>query len=309
MGTAQRGRFRRRSRCALAPLRRNFTLPDLGPIADAEGVTATVLIQTVNDAAETPEMLAIAAASDLVAGVVGWVDLAAPDVADAIGALRTLPGAAFLAGIRHPVLFEPDPCWLARPGVLAGLAAVAAAGLTFDLVVTPQQLPAAVAAASSLPELIFVLDHLGNPDVEGPADGPADEPADGQWAASVRDLAALPNTVCKLSGILGVPAPRTGSPGLAGHAAASVAHMRPYYQVALHPPGPNADPYYQVALDAFGPDRMMYGSDWPVSTLRSRYEHVIGAARVLTTALSSADRTAIFSGTARRIYGLSDPAP
>lgn len=282
----------------LAPLRRSFTLPDLGPIADAEGVTATVLIQTVNDAAETPEMLAIAAASDLVAGVVGWVDLAAPDVADAIGALRTLPGASFLAGIRHPVLFEPDPCWLARPGVLAGLAAVAAAGLTFDLVVTPQQLPAAVAAAASLPELLFVLDHLGNPDVEGQADGPAarpaDEPADGQWAASVRDLAALPNTVCKLSGILGVPAPRTSSPGLAGHAAASVAHMRPYYQ---------------VALDAFGPDRMMYGSDWPVSTLRSRYEHVIGAARVLTAGLGSADRTAIFSGTARRIYGLSDPAP
>jgi L-fuconolactonase len=270
----------------LAPLRRNFTLPDLGPIADAEGVTATVLIQTVTDAAETPEMLAIAAASDLVAGVVGWVDLTAPDVDDAVIALRTLPGAAYLAGIRHPLLAEPDPCWLSRRDVLRGLAAVAAAGLTFDLVVTPRQLPAAVSAVASVPELTFVLDHLGNPDVGWPVDE--------QWAGSVRDLAALPNTACKLSGILGVPAPGTGAFAPAGHAAASVAHLRPYYE---------------IALDAFGPGRMMYGSDWPVSTLRSRYEHVIGAARVLTADLGAADRTAIFGGTARRIYALSDLHP
>jgi L-fuconolactonase len=266
----------------LAPLRRNFTLGDLQPIADAEGVTSTVLIQTVNDAAETPEMLALAAASELVAGVVGWVDLAAPDVAGPIAALRDLPGAAFLAGFRHPVLFEPDPGWLARPEVLRGLAAVAAAGLAFDLVVTVQQLPAAVAAAAALPQLTFVLDHLGNPDVVWPVDE--------QWAASVRELAALPNTACKLSGILGVPAPG----GLADDMAPSVAHMRPYYE---------------IALTGFGPDRMMYGSDWPVSALRSPYERVIGAARALTADLSSTDRTAIFGGTAQRIYGLSDPAP
>jgi len=265
----------------LAPLRRSFTLGDLQPIADAEGVTSTVLIQTVIDAAETPEMLAIAAASELVAGVVGWVDLAAPEVAGAIAALRDLPGAAFLAGIRHPVLVEPDPAWLARPEVLRGLAAVAAAGLGFDLVVTVQQLPAAVAAAAAVPQLTFVLDHLGNPDVVWPVDE--------QWAASVRELAALPNTACKLSGILGVPAPG----GLADDPAPSVAHLRPYYE---------------IALTGFGADRMMYGSDWPVSTLQSRYERVIGAARSLTADLSSTDRTAIFGGTAQRIYGLSDPA-
>jgi L-fuconolactonase len=275
-----------------APLRRNFTLPDLEPIAAAEGVTSTVLIQTVNDVSETPEMLALAAASDLVAGVVGWVDLAAPGITDAIGALSHLPGAAFLSGIRHPVLFEPDPDWLARPEVLRGLAAVADGGLVFDLVVTPAHLPAAVAAAASLPELTFVLDHLGNPDVAWLVDE--------QWAGSIRDLAALPNTVCKLSGILGVPAPDAAdamnaaggpsAPALHGHTAASVAHMRPYYQ---------------IALDGFGPDRMMYGSDWPVSTLGSPYPRVIGAARVLTADLSAAERAVIFSGTARRIYGLS----
>jgi L-fuconolactonase len=264
----------------LAPLRRNFTLGDLQPIADAEGITSTVLIQTVIDPAETPEMLALAAASELVAGVVGWADLAAPDVAGAIAALRDLPAAAFLAGIRHPVLAEPDPGWLARPEVHRGLAAVAAAGLAFDLVVTVQQLPAAVMAAVALPQLTFVLDHLGNPDVVWPVDE--------QWAAPVRELSALPNTACKLSGILGVPAPGD----LADQAAQSVAHLRPYYE---------------IALTGFGPDRMMYGSDWPVSTLGSPYDRVIGAARALTADLSCTDRTAIFGGTAQRIYGLRDP--
>ena len=288
----------------LAPLRRNFTLGDLEPIADAEGVTSTVLIQTVNDAAETPEMLALAASSYLVAGVVGWIDLAAADAADAISALGGLPGGRFLAGIRHPVLVEPDPQWLARPAVLRGLAAVAAMGLAYDLVVTPRQLPGAVSAAAALPGLTFVLDHLGNPDLVSPVDE--------RWASAVRDLAALPNTVCKLSGILGEPPPSAGGGdghrgnrgdgdgsnsgsgnGRADDPAASVAHMRPYYQ---------------IVLDGFGPDRLMYGSDWPVSTLGAPYARVISAARLLTADLSAAQRAAIFGGTARRIYGLNDLA-
>jgi L-fuconolactonase len=272
----------------LAPLLRNFTLADLEPSARAAGVTSTVLIQTVIDPAETPDMLAIAAASDLVAGVVGWVDLTAPDAADQLAALQALAGASFLAGIRHPVLVEPDPRWLARPEVLRGLAAVAAAGLVYDLVVTPAQLPAAVAAAAAVPGLTFVLDHIGNPEVASVVDA--------QWSGAVRELAALPNTACKLSGILGEPPPQPGSRAAAAvppdSAAASVAHMRPYYQ---------------IVLDAFGPDRMMYGSDWPVSTLGAPYPQILAAARLLTADLSGPDRAAIFAGTAQRIYGLSQP--
>jgi L-fuconolactonase len=146
----------------LAPLRRNFALSDLEPEATAQGVTATVLVQTVSEPDETLEMLALAAASDLVAGVVGWVDLEAPGAAEAIGGLRQRPGGYLLAGIRHPLLTEPDPDWLARPAVRRGLAAVAAAGLVFDVVCEPGQLPAAAAAAAATPQLTFVLDHLGN---------------------------------------------------------------------------------------------------------------------------------------------------
>jgi L-fuconolactonase len=152
------------------------------------------VVPTVTEPGETPDLLALASGHHLVAGVVGWVDLASPGVADAISALLERPDGHYLAGIRHPVLVERDAGWLARPAVLRGLAAVAEAGLVYDVVCTPPQLSAAVTAAAALPQLTFVLDHLGNPE--------GDEPDGGPWAGAVRALAALPNTICKLSGVL-----------------------------------------------------------------------------------------------------------
>ncbi len=114
----------------------------------------------------------------LLAGVVGWTDLTALAVADTAAGLRELPGGEFLCGIRHPVLAEADPDWLARPAVLRGLRALPAAGLSFDVVTLPEQLPAAVTAARSVPELTMVLDHLGDPPVGAGLDG--DEPLGGR---------------------------------------------------------------------------------------------------------------------------------
>jgi predicted TIM-barrel fold metal-dependent hydrolase len=168
----------------LAPLRRDFSLADLEPEARAAGVTATVLVQTVTVAEETPELLALAAGSDLVAGVVGWTDLTSPEVADTLDGLREGPGGERLVGIRHQVQGEPDPRWLTRPDVLRGLAAVADAGLVHDLLVKPHQLPAAVEAARRLPRLTFVLDHLAKPPVASGGLEP--------WAGWIRRLAALP---------------------------------------------------------------------------------------------------------------------
>ena len=98
------------------------------------------------DLDETREFLALAAGSDLVAGVVGWVDLTAPGIADDLAALRAGPGGDLLVGVRHLVQGEADPAWLTRPDVGRGLAAVGAAGLAYDLLTLPPQLPAAVEA-------------------------------------------------------------------------------------------------------------------------------------------------------------------
>jgi L-fuconolactonase len=290
----------------LAQLRRSFTLSDLAPHAAAAGVTGTVVIQAVPEPWETPDLLALAAGFDpyaaqgqarepeptsggpvngsrketpdaggLLAGVVGWTDLSAPGVADAVAGLRALPGGAFLCGIRHPVLFEADAGWLAQPAVLRGLHALAAAGLSFDIVTLPHQLPGAVTAARSVPKLSFVLDHLGGP----PADS-GQEGKKGPWAAAIRSLAALPNVTCKLSGVHSSPA--------------RASDLRPYYE---------------TVLAAFGPERLMFGSDWPVSARVATYGQVCDMYRELTAQLSAAEQDAIFDRTARRVYRLRAPEP
>ncbi|WP_030743869.1 amidohydrolase family protein [Streptomyces sp. NRRL F-5135] len=272
---------------AMAPLRRSFAVEDLEPEAGAAGVTATVLVQTVCVPEETPEFLAVAGRGGLVAGVVGWTDLTAPDVADTLAALRELPGGDRLVGIRHQVQGEPDPAWLLRPDVRRGLAAVAAAGLAYDLVVLPPQLAAAAEAARLLPELTFVLDHLGKPPIAsgrtdaGTHSGPGTDTGTAAWADAVRTLAARPNTVCKLSGMVTEAAWDTWTTD-------------------------DLRPYADVVLDAFGPGRLMFGSDWPVCRLAATYGEVYDAARSLTGGLSQDERNAVFGATARRVYGLRD---
>src|SRR5437762_13040070 len=141
---------------ALAPLRRAYTVDDLWEVTDGR-VAHTVLVQTISDETETAGFLATAATnSGLIKGVVGWVDLAAPDVADRIAALRAGPGGDRLVGIRHQVQDEPDPQWLARPEVLRGLCAVGEAGLAYDLLVLGPQLDGATAVVRRLPEVRFV---------------------------------------------------------------------------------------------------------------------------------------------------------
>ncbi|MGW1913494.1 amidohydrolase family protein [Streptomyces sp. NPDC002076] len=254
-----------------SPLRRDFTLADLEPEARAAGVTRTVLVQTVTVAQETPEFLALAAEHDLIAGVVGWTDLTRPDIAEELSRLRELPGGCFLKGVRHQVQGEPDPQWLLRKDVRRGLAAVAGAGLVYDLVVLPHQLPACAEAAANLPQLTFVLDHLGKPPI---ATGER-EP----WASALRALAALPNTVAKLSGLV-----TEADPG-----SWTTADLRPYTD---------------VALEAFGPGRLMFGSDWPVCTTAASYTDVHTVITELTADLDEAGRRALFEGTATAVYGL-----
>ena len=256
----------------LAALRRSFSLDDLRPALRRGNVTATVLVQTITVAAETPELLALAAAEPLVAGVVGWAQLDSPDIADRLAELRSLPGGNALVGIRHQVQEEADPRWLCRPQVRGGLAAVGAAGLAYDLLVTAEQLPAAVATVRALPQVRFVVDHAGNP--------PADPAAAAAWRRDVLELSRSENATVKLSGLVTRGYPGPVPPGL----------LRSWVD---------------VLLTGFGPDRMMFGSDWPVCTLTSSYEEVLAAARDATTDLSAAERQAIFGGTATRFYRIN----
>jgi L-fuconolactonase len=259
---------------ALPSLGRRFGLDDFAPLATAHGVTASVLVQVLPSVAETGEFLAVAASGTVVAGVVGWADLTAPDVADQIAGLRELPGGNRLAGLRHLVQDEPDPGWLDRPDVRRGLRALAGAGLVYDLLVRPAQLPAAIRAARDLPGVSFVLDHGGKPDIAGGRYEP--------WASLVGELAACPNVAAKLSGLVTEAGP--------------------------HWSADRIGPYAGHLIDSFGPHRLMVGSDWPVCTLAASYGEVLDlAVSLLSARLGAADVAGVLAGNARAIYRLQLP--
>ncbi|MGI5503367.1 amidohydrolase family protein [Lentzea sp. CA-135723] len=249
-------------------IRRSFLEPDF--VAAAPEVSASVLVQTVCVPEETPEFLAVAASSDVVGAVVGWVDLTSAGVGDALAALVDSPDGSWLRGIRHQVQGEPDPEWLCREDVWHGLAAVGSAGLVYELLTLPHQMPAARRTVAALPQVEFVVDHCSKPAV-------GSDP--GEWAELIRSLAAHENVTCKLSGLVTE----------ADWKSWSVADLRPYFE---------------VVLDAFGPERLMFGSDWPVCLLAASYEEWLGAAQELVSELSAGEQDAIFAGTARRVYGL-----
>jgi L-fuconolactonase len=175
-----------------------------------------------------------------------------------------------LKGIRHQVHDEPDVNWLLRPEVQRGLAAVAEAGLVYDLLTKTPHLPAAIETARAFPELTFVVDHISKPVI-----GEALEP----WAGHLRQLAAFPNVTCKLSGMVTEAPWDTWKPA-------------------------DLQPYADTVLEAFGPDRVMFGSDWPVCLLAASYADVVQTAETLTADLTSAEREAVFTVTATRTYKL-----
>jgi L-fuconolactonase len=252
-------------------LNRRFGLRDFEQASAPEGITGSVLVQVLASAAETEEFLALAAGSDLVAGVVGWADLSSPGVSGEIARLRALPGGNLLAGVRHLVQDESDPDWLRRSDVRRGLRAVGAAGLAYDLLVRPAQLPAALAVTGDLGDVRFVLDHGAKPAIAAGGREP--------WASLISGLAARPNVCCKVSGLV-----TEAGPG-----------WRPA-QIA---------PYIDHLLDRFGPGRLIFGSDWPVCTLAASYAEVTAVARdALCTRLGPAELDAVFAGNAMTSYHL-----
>jgi L-fuconolactonase len=255
----------------VASIRRAYGPDDLRPLIARQGIERTILVQTRSSIEETEEFLATAAAEPFIGGVIGWLDLTGPAVADEIARLRAGPGGDRLVGIRHQVHDEPDPAWLNRTEVRRGLRAVSVAGLAYDLLVRARELPAALEVARALPALWFVVDHMAKPPI-----GTGEiEP----WAGRLRSLAELPNVWCKVSGMVTE----------ADWGSWTTADLRPYVN---------------VVLEAFGPRRLLFGSDWPVCLLAASYDRVVEAARELLGDLSDDERARVFGGTAMEVYGL-----
>ena len=250
-------------------LRRPITAAEARVELDAAGVDEAILVQADDTAADTDLMLAAAGANPWIVAVVGWVPL--DDPAEAAAELDRRAAHPKLRGIRHLVHFDARPDFLDRPAVRESLALVARHGLAFDVPdAWPRHLRQTADLAEALPELPVVIDHLAKPPFGG-------EDWDA-WAEVMARAAALPNTVAKVSGL---------------HAD-GVAH-----------PVDVVRPAWELALELFGPDRLLYGSDWPMTVAGSGYVSTWKQLGTLIGELSPAEQSAIYEGAARRVYRLA----
>ena len=251
----------------LDAIRRPFGPQDLVGHLERHDFDCAVLVQTYSSLDETRGYLELAASTGFLGGVVGWVDLTDPNVADTLAALRAGPGGRNLVGIRHQAHDEPDPEWLLRDDVRRGLRAVAEAGLAYDVLVRTRELPAALAVARALPELRFIVDHIAKPPIASGEHEP--------WAERLAELAHLEHVSCKLSGI--VTEAEWDSP-------------RPE----------DISPYVSRVVEWFGDERLIFGSDWPVCTVAASYDEVVALAEQFV----GAGNEAVFGRNAARVYGL-----
>ena len=258
----------------LAAIHRDFGPDDLAPLLRECAVDATILVQSLPNLDDTQRLLALARATPFVRGVVGWVDMKAPDAAATVATLARDP---LLKGLRPMLQDLADDAWIADPATAPAAEAMVRHRLVFDALVLPRQLPALHAFAARHPALALVIDHAAKPAIAGGDLEP--------WRRDMARLAAFPHVRCKLSGLLteaGEPARR---------------------ETLL--------PCVQALWELFGPSRLVWGSDWPVLRLAAPYADWHAMSDALLAAVdppaTASERAAVFGGNAVALYRLEGP--
>ena len=247
-------------------LQRDFLPADLASEMVAANVSGSIVVQARQTVAETRWLLDVAAENPSIKGVVGWLPIAQGDVP---GQLSALGSPAKLRGLRHVIQDEPDDDFILREDFNRGIASLLPTGLVYDILIHERHLPQAVRFVANHPQQVFVLDHLAKPKIASAELEP--------WRSNLFALAAHPNVTCKLSGLV------------------TEADWTTWTLDGLRP-------YLDAALAAFGPDRLMAGSDWPVSLLASSYARWWQTVREWVSVLPAAEQVLILGGNAQRVY-------
>ena len=251
-----------------SPLERDWMPPDLQVELAEVNLTGSIAVQARQTIEESRWLLALADQFSLIQGVVGWVDLRNERVEDALAELSQHPK---FVGVRHVLQDEPDDRFMLQREFVRGISKLKQFDLTYDLLIFPKQLPAAIELVSRFPEQPFVLDHAAKPHIKAGTLSP--------WREQIRQLAKFPNVSCKVSGMVTE----------ADHATWKPADLRPYLD---------------EIFSAFSIDRLMFGSDWPVCLLAACYEQVFAIVDQYVKHFSATDRDALFGGNAARFYGV-----
>lgn len=247
------------------PLARDWLPADLLPLLNRCNLDASIAVQARQTLAETYWLLGLADAAAHIFGVVGWVDLQAPDLESHLATLARHPK---FFGVRHVAQDEPNDQFLALPQVIRGVQSLKSFGLTYDILIYARQLPAAIELVRQCPDQIFILDHIAKPSIASAQLSP--------WQAHIRELAQFPNVACKISGMI-TEARSDWTPE-------------------------DLTPYLDVVFEAFGTDRLMFGSDWPVCLLAGSYDAVHDIVAKRLSGLSVEDQNKVLGNNALNWY-------
>ena len=250
------------------PIRRDFLPADLEPELHACALNGCVAVQARQTLEESRWLLALADSAPVIKGVVGWVDLQIDCVEEQLAEFAAHPK---FVGVRHVVQDEPDDYFMLHPDFLRGISKLKQFELTYDILIFPKQLPAAIELVKSFPDQVFVLDHLAKPPIRDGALSP--------WQEQIRRLAQSANVWCKASGMV---------------TEAKWQGWKPRDFAA----------YLDVIFEAFGPDRVMYGSDWPVCLLAATYKQVFALVKEFVARLGPEVEAKFFGSNAARFYRL-----
>lgn len=256
--------------CAGDPvLNRSFRLKDyLEAVGDVEIIKTVFMECDVDEPHQLEEARHIQALADAHPLIAGLIASCRPERDGFKQHLDELLKLSKLRGLRRVLHTQPDETsqsTLFRDNIHS----LGGHGLTFDLCLLARQLPLGIDLATRCPEVTFIVDHCGVPDVKGGVVDP--------WRDHIRELAQLPNVNCKISGLVAYADPENWT----------IEDLRPW---VAH------------VLDQFGWDRVVWGSDWPVCTLTSTLQRWVDAALTLTEAAPEADREKLFRRNAERIY-------
>ena len=249
------------------PICRDVLPPEAAPLFAAAGVDGIVLVQAAATAAETRFLLSLAETDRRVLGVVGWTDMLEADAPDRLAELAC---DKRLRGVRPMWQDIAEDDWLLRPEQDAAYRAVAELGLTFDALAQVRHLPHLPRLVERHPGLPMVIDHAAKPQI---APGRLDV-----WRTRMAAIAAFPHVHCKLSGLVTEAPP--GTP----------------YEAFI--------PCAETLLELFGPRRLIFGSDWPVLTLRQDYATWWDWSHRLMAQLAPDEQAAVFGGNAMSFYRL-----
>ena len=257
---------------ALNPIKKNFSINDLRQAITGCGIDKTVVVQTVTNYDETPELLELADTDNLVAGVVGFLKIDAEDAISHLDSYQSLRGFKYLVGIRDIAHDYEDVKYLSKPQVIKNVQELGKRGLVYDLLTKTPHMRAAIDLVKACPNTKFVLDHISKPYI---AKGDMQP-----WADQITELASFENVVVKVSGLF------------------TEADWKNWKKEDFWP-------YLEHITKSFTPNRMMFGSDWPVCLLAATYRQSIDLVEEFTSKFSESEKNAFWAGTANKAYGLN----